>query len=68
MPETMNADYMRTAHAKGLAQAGMVHRHAFRNAPIPIATVFALDFGAHSMARSSRKPCSVGREWGAYQA
>ncbi|HEY0640050.1 MAG TPA: ABC transporter permease [Pseudonocardiaceae bacterium] len=46
MLEVLNADYVRTAQAKGLSQARVVFRHAFRNALIPIATVFALNFGA----------------------
>lgn len=46
MLDVMNADYVRTAQAKGLSQARVVFRHAFRNALIPIATVFALNFGA----------------------
>jgi ABC-type dipeptide/oligopeptide/nickel transport system permease component len=46
MLEVLNADYVRTAQAKGLSQARVVFRHAFRNALIPIATVFALSLGA----------------------
>ena len=46
MLETMNADYVRTARAKGLTERTVVLRHAFRNALIPIATLAALDFGA----------------------
>lgn len=45
MLEVMNSDYVRTAQAKGLSQARVIFRHAFRNALIPIATVFALNFG-----------------------
>lgn len=46
MLEVLNADYVRTAQAKGLSQSRVVFRHAFRNALIPIATVFALSLGA----------------------
>jgi peptide/nickel transport system permease protein len=46
MLETLNADYVRTAQAKGISQARAVFRHAFRNALIPIATVSSLNFGA----------------------
>jgi ABC-type dipeptide/oligopeptide/nickel transport system permease component len=46
MLDTMNADYVRTAQAKGLSQSRVISRHAFRNALIPIVTVFALNFGA----------------------
>ncbi|AHH94298.1 ABC transporter permease [Kutzneria viridogrisea] len=45
MLEVLNADYVRTAQAKGISQARVVFRHAFRNALIPIATVAALNFG-----------------------
>lgn len=46
MLEVMNADYVRTARAKGLTERTVVLRHAFRNALIPIATLAAIDFGA----------------------
>ena len=46
MLEVLNADYVRTARAKGLTERTVVLRHAFRNAMIPIATLAALDFGA----------------------
>jgi ABC-type dipeptide/oligopeptide/nickel transport system permease component len=46
MLDVLNADYVRTAQAKGISQARVVFRHAFRNALIPIATVAALNFGA----------------------
>jgi ABC-type dipeptide/oligopeptide/nickel transport system permease component len=46
MLDVMNADYVRTAQAKGLSEARVVFRHAFRNALIPIATVFALSLPA----------------------
>ena len=46
MLEVVNADYVRTARAKGLSERRVVYRHAFRNAMIPLVTVVALDFGA----------------------
>lgn len=46
MLEVMNADYVRTAKAKGLREWRVTMRHAFRNALIPIVTVVALNFGA----------------------
>ncbi|MFL6287352.1 MAG: ABC transporter permease, partial [Actinomycetes bacterium] len=46
MLEVMNADYVRTARAKGLTERTVVLRHAFRNALIPLTTLAALDFGA----------------------
>jgi peptide/nickel transport system permease protein len=39
----LNADYVRTARAKGVPQRRVVTRHAFRNALIPFLTVTALD-------------------------
>jgi ABC-type dipeptide/oligopeptide/nickel transport system permease component len=45
MLDTLNADYVRTAKAKGLGAGRVIFRHAYRNALIPIVTVFALNFG-----------------------
>jgi peptide/nickel transport system permease protein len=42
MLEVLNADYLRTARAKGLAERVVLNRHALRNALIPIVTVVAL--------------------------
>jgi peptide/nickel transport system permease protein len=38
-------DYVRTAHAKGLAPRAVVVRHALKNALIPFITVVGLEFG-----------------------
>ncbi len=46
MLETLNADYVRTAQAKGISEGRAIFRHAFRNALIPIITVSSLNFGA----------------------
>ncbi|MDR0432552.1 MAG: ABC transporter permease [Bifidobacteriaceae bacterium] len=46
MLEVMNADYIRTARAKGLTERVVVVRHAFRNALIPLATVIPIDVAA----------------------
>ncbi len=46
MLETLNADYVRTARAKGVPRRRVVTRHALRNALIPVTTVVAIDFGA----------------------
>ncbi|MCE6994523.1 ABC transporter permease [Saccharothrix sp. S26] len=46
MLETLNADYVRTAQAKGISEARSIFRHAFRNALIPIITVSSLNIGA----------------------
>lgn len=39
MLEVMNADYIRTARAKGLTEKRVVNYHAFRNTLIPIVTL-----------------------------
>ncbi|HEX2701527.1 MAG TPA: ABC transporter permease [Acidimicrobiales bacterium] len=44
MLEVLNADYIRTARAKGLAGTRVLFRHALRNALIPVVTVVAIDF------------------------
>ena len=43
MLDVLNADYIRTARAKGVPQRRIVLRHAFRNALVPFTTVTALD-------------------------
>jgi peptide/nickel transport system permease protein len=45
MLEVVNADYVRTARAKGLNERRVTMGHAFRNALIPLVTVVALNFG-----------------------
>jgi peptide/nickel transport system permease protein len=39
MLEVLNADYIRTARAKGLSEKTVIYRHAFRNTLIPIVTI-----------------------------
>lgn len=39
--EVLNADYIRTARAKGLSEKTVVYKHAFRNTMIPLATLLA---------------------------
>lgn len=39
--EVLNADYIRTARAKGLSERTVVYKHAFRNTMIPIVTLLA---------------------------
>ena len=41
MLEVLNADYIRTARAKGLKESKVIYKHAFRNTLIPIVTEFA---------------------------
>ena len=45
MLEVLRQDYIRTARAKGLRERGVVVRHAFRNAMIPVTTLFGLQVG-----------------------
>jgi peptide/nickel transport system permease protein len=45
MLEVLGEDYVRTARAKGLANAIVLSQHAFRNALIPLVTVIGLQFG-----------------------
>ncbi|HEY8497260.1 MAG TPA: nickel ABC transporter permease [Limnochordales bacterium] len=45
MLEVLRQDYVRTARAKGVPERGVVLRHAFRNALIPVVTVMGLQFG-----------------------
>lgn len=45
MIETLSADFVRTARAKGLSEKTVLSRHALRNALIPMVTVLALSFG-----------------------
>jgi peptide/nickel transport system permease protein len=40
--EVLRQDYVRTARAKGVAGAGVIWRHALRNALIPVVTVVGL--------------------------
>ena len=45
MLQAMNADYVRTARAKGLYEPAVVLRHALRNALTPVIMLGALEFG-----------------------
>jgi peptide/nickel transport system permease protein len=46
MIEVVGQDYIRTAHAKGLSNKKVIWKHGFRNALLPIITVFANIFPA----------------------
>ncbi len=46
MLDVINADYVRTARAKGVPEWRVIMRHVFRNALIPLVTVSALNLGA----------------------
>lgn len=39
MLEVLNADYIRTARAKGLSEKKVIYHHAFRNTLIPLVTI-----------------------------
>ncbi len=39
--EVLNADYIRTARAKGLSEHSVVYKHVFRNTLIPLVTMLA---------------------------
>lgn len=41
MLEVLNADYIRTARAKGCSERTVIYRHAFRNTLIPVVTMLA---------------------------
>jgi peptide/nickel transport system permease protein len=41
MLEVIREDYVRTARAKGLSERVVIFKHAFRNALLPLITIFA---------------------------
>lgn len=45
MLEVLNADYIRTARAKGLKERSVILRHALRTSLIPVVTLLGLQFG-----------------------
>ena len=46
MLDVMGQDFIRTAHAKGVSQRGVIYVHTLRNALLPVVTVIGLQFGA----------------------
>jgi len=46
MLEILNQNYIRTARAKGLPERTVIFRHAFKNAQVPLLTIFGLEAGA----------------------
>lgn len=46
MLEVIRQDYIRTAHAKGLAKRTVTFKHALRNIAIPVVTVIGLDLAS----------------------
>lgn len=45
MLETLNAQYVMVARAKGLSEEKVLYKHALRNCAIPLITYFGLQFG-----------------------
>ncbi len=45
MLEVLGQDYIRTARAKGVAERGVLARHALKNAAIPVVTVMGVQVG-----------------------
>lgn len=45
MLEVLHQEYVTTARAKGLNEFAVIARHAFKNAVIPVLTIFGLQFG-----------------------
>ncbi len=43
--DVLHEDYIRTARAKGVSEAGVVLKHGLRNALIPVVTMMGLQFG-----------------------
>lgn len=43
--ETLKADYIRVARAKGLRERTIIYRHALRNALIPVVTIIGIQTG-----------------------
>ena len=43
--EVLRHDYVLTARAKGLAESGVVMRHALKNALLPVTTILGLQMG-----------------------
>lgn len=46
MLDTLKQNYIRTAYAKGHSQAGVLIKHALRNALIPVVTIVSMDLGS----------------------
>ena len=45
MLDVLGADYVRTAHAKGLAASAVVGHHALRNSLIVVVTILGVQVG-----------------------
>lgn len=49
MSEVLQADYIKTARAKGLPERRVIHGHALRNALAPVITVVGMELGSMVM-------------------
>jgi glutathione transport system permease protein len=45
MLDVLNADYIRTAHSKGIKNLKVISKHAFKNASVSIVTVLGMYVG-----------------------
>ena len=63
MIEVLREDYIRTARAKGLAEASVLIRHALKNAALPIVTVVGWASPSCSPVWWSPSRCSRYRAW-----
>ena len=70
MLEVLNADYIRTARAKGLSENKVIYKHAFRNTLIPLVTIIGGSLpGLFSGAQITETLFSIpGIGWTAYQS
>lgn len=70
MLEVLNADYIRTARAKGLPEKKVIYQHAFRNTLIPLVTIIGGSLpGLFSGALITETLFSIpGIGWTSYQA
>jgi peptide/nickel transport system permease protein len=44
MLQTLRADYVESAHARGVSERTVLFRHAFKNALVPVVTIIGLQF------------------------
>ena len=70
MLEVLNADYIRTARAKGVSESKVIYHHAFRNTLIPLVTIVGGSLpGLFSGALITETLFSIpGIGWAAYTA
>lgn len=70
MLEVLNADYIRTARAKGLSESKVIYKHAFRNTLIPLVTIIGGSLpGLFVGAQITETLFSIpGIGWTAYQS